>query len=114
MAQQAEYDDQQVVDYILNWLDKDDRSRVTRDDVEYVLDLIYDYYVDRGLVSEDIPDSDEELIGQAEIDENDMFDYLMKRISEDKRSTLSSDLVDQILEGEYQYGSSIGIYSEDE
>ena len=42
-----------------------------------------------------------------------MFEFITKAAKKDNIA-LTDDLIDQILEGEYQYGLSIGIYSEEE
>ncbi len=99
------YDDDAAVDFIYNWLDKDDRKELTRDDIEYVMDVIYDYYESKGLIDDDAAE-------EASIDEEDMFNYIVKAAKKDGVN-LSEELIDQILEGEYQYGVSIGIYSEE-
>ena len=38
------YDDDKAVAFIYEFLDKDDREQLTKDDIQYVLDVIYDYY----------------------------------------------------------------------
>lgn len=37
------YDDDAAVDFIYDFLDKDDRKALTKDDIQYVLDVIYDF-----------------------------------------------------------------------
>lgn len=101
------YDDAEAVDYIYNWMDKDDRKEITKDDIYYVLDVIYDYYESEGLIEEDSTE-------EASIDEDKMFEYIVKAAKKDKMTTLTDDLINQILEGEYQYGLSKGIYTEEE
>lgn len=100
------YDDDAAVDFIYDFLDKDDRKAITKDDIQYVLDVIYDYYESEGLIQEDTAES-------ASIDEEKMFEFIAKAAKKDN-VPLTDDLIDQILEGEYQYGVSIGIYSEEE
>ena len=64
------------------------------------------YYGENGLIDEDSAD-------EASIDEEEMFNYIMKCSKKDKMG-LSEEDIQLILEGEYQYGKSIGIYTDDE
>ncbi|MBO8460752.1 MAG: hypothetical protein IAA73_10565 [Bacteroidetes bacterium] len=100
------YDDDAAVDFIYDFLDKDDRKALTKDDIQYVLDVIYDFYESEGLIQDDTAEA-------ACIDEEKMFEFITKAAKKDNIA-LTDDLIDQILEGEYQYGLSIGIYSEEE
>lgn len=108
-----EWEDKEVVDFIYNFLDKDDKKRVTRAQIQDVLDFIVDYYDSKDLVEEAGEDDDEEIIEEAEIDEDEMFEFVRTRVlSEDHLANIDDDLLAQIIEGEYRYGLSIGIYSE--
>lgn len=101
-----EYDDEKAVEFIYEFLDKDDRKELTKDDIQYVLDVVYDYYESEGLIQEDTAE-------EASIDEEKMFEYIVKSARKDNVK-LTDDLIAQILEGEFQYGVSIGVYSPDE
>jgi hypothetical protein len=70
--------------------------------VEYVLDVIYEYYDENGLIQEDTAE-------EASIDEEDMFAYIRKCAKKDKMD-VSDDEIQIMLEAEYQYGKSIGVY----
>ncbi len=96
------FDDTEAIQFILSSLPEEAKATVTEDKIEYVLDAIYDFYDDEGLIDEDTTES-------AEIDEEDMFVYLQKCIEEDKME-ITNEEINYILEGEYAYGKSIGIY----
>lgn len=108
-----EYDDNEAIDYIYEFLDKDDRKEISKDDILFVLAMMGEYYEKQGLISED--EEGNEVVSEAEIDEDEIFQFIMEKVQEDEQlAHLTGDLVDQILEGEYQYGLSTGLYEEDE
>ncbi len=82
------------------------KGRINEDAVNYVLDVLYEYYEENGLISEDSTE-------EASIDEEDMLNYVVEAAEEDGIK-LNEDEIQLILDGEYEYGKSLGIYSEDE
>lgn len=100
-----EYDDDAAVAYILDFLPEDTKERVDEDAVNYVLDVIYDFYEDKGYIEEDSAE-------EASIDEEEMFEYICKAAQKDKMD-LTEDDIRLILEGEYEYGVSIGVYEQE-
>ena len=100
------YDEDEAVKFILDSLPADAKERVDNDKIEYVLDVVYDYYEENGLIDEDSTE-------EASIDEEEMFKYILKSAKKDKMG-LSEDDIQLILDGEYEYGKSLGIYKEDD
>jgi len=100
------YDEDEAVKFILDSLPADAKERVDNDKIEYVLDVVYDYYEENGLIDEDSTE-------EASIDEEEMFKYILKSSKKDKMG-LSEDDIQLILDGEYEYGKSLGIYKEDD
>ena len=50
------YDEDDAVKYIMNNLPEDVKSSIDETLVEYVLDVIYEYYDENGLIDEDTTD----------------------------------------------------------
>jgi hypothetical protein len=100
------YDEDEAVKFILNFIPAESKDRIDNDKIEYVLDVVYDFYDENGLIDEDSTE-------EASIDEEEMFKYIMKCSKKDKMK-LSEDDIQIILDGEYEYGKSLGIYREDE
>lgn len=100
------YDEDEAVKFILNHIPEESKSRITDDMIEYVLDVVYDFYDENGLIDEDSTD-------EASIDEEEMFKYIMKFSKKDKMG-LTEDDIQFILDGEFEYGKSLGIYKDDE
>jgi hypothetical protein len=96
------YDDVEAVKFILQNLPTDLKDTITEEKIEYVLDVIYEFYDEQGLIEEDTAEA-------AYIDEEDMFLYLKKCIKKDAMNISEEEII-HILEGEYEYGKSIGVY----
>lgn len=100
------YDEDDAVKFILKFIPDEAKDRITDDKIEYVLDVVYDFYDENGLIDEDSTE-------EASIDEEEMFKYILKCSKKDKMQ-LTEDDIQLILDGEYEYGKSLGIYREDE
>jgi hypothetical protein len=100
------YDEEDAVKFILNFLPEDAKKSINDSKIEYVLDVVYEFYDENGLIEEDSTE-------EASIDEEEMFKYILKVSKKDKME-LTEEEVQLILEGEFEYGKSIGIYREEE
>jgi len=100
------YDEDEAVKFILDSIPAESKERIDNDKIEYVLDVVYDFYDENGLIDEDSTE-------EASIDEEEMFKFILKCSKKDKMK-LSEDDIQLILDGEYEYGKSLGIYREDE
>ena len=101
-----EYDDDAAVKFILKMVPDELKGKINEDAVNYVLDVVYDYYEENGLIDEDSTE-------EASIDEEEMLKYVMKAVKKDKME-LTEDEVQLVLDGEYEYGKSLGIYTEED
>lgn len=99
------YDEDDAVKFILDFLPAETKKRIDDTKIEYVLDVVYEFYDENGLIDEDSTE-------EASIDEEEMFKYIKKCSKKDKMDLTDED-IELILEGEFQYGKSIGIYNEE-
>ena len=102
------FDESAAIKYILDFIPQEDRSTLTEDDIQYILDLIYDYYDTKGLIADD-----DETAEEADIDEEDMLNYIRHAVEKSARK-ISDVEIQLILEGEFEYGVSIGIYEQED
>ena len=65
------YDEDDSVRFIQNYLPQELKGKFSDDDINYIVDLIYDYYESNGMLDDD---SDEEV----EIDEDEVVEYVVK------------------------------------
>ncbi len=100
------FDEEAAVKFILDFIPEEDRKDLTEDEILYILDVIDDYYESEGLLSED------ETAAEASIDEEKMYNFVLKAVKKDKMN-ISTEQIQLILEGEYEYGVKLGIYEEE-
>lgn len=100
------YDEDDAVKFIINFLPEEFKSKIDDTKIEYVLDVVYEFYDENGLIDEDSTE-------EASIDEEEMFKFILKCAKKDKMN-IGEEEIELILEGEYQYGKSLGIYKEEE
>ena len=97
----SEGDDETLL-YILDKFSDEEKKRIPKNAVQLVLDSMVDYYYDKNLIS----DNGKE---EAEIDEDDMLKFIMQKIST-SGFNISEEDVQLILDLEFDYGKSIGMY----
>lgn len=100
------YDEDDAVKFILNYIPKEAKAGVIEEKIEYVLDVVYEFYDENGLIDEDSTE-------EASIDEEEMFKFILKCAKKDKME-LTEDEARLILDGEYEYGKSLGIYTSED
>lgn len=101
-----EFNDDKCIDYILELIPEEDSRGISRDDVQFVLDSIYDYYEQNGLI-------DDDTVGDGYVDETEEFNYV-RQACKDEQLKLTDEQIQLILDGELQYGIAIGIYEDEE
>lgn len=100
------FDDDECIEFIYSWIPEQDRKHLLKDDIQLVLDGIYEFYESQGLVDEDTTE-------EADIDEDELYEFV-KQFVKDNNAKLSSEDIQLILQGEYEYGLEKGIYDEEE
>jgi len=100
------YDEDDAVKFILNYIPAEAKSKINDEKIEYVLDVVYEFYDENGLIDEDSTE-------EASIDEEEMFKFILKCSKKDKMD-LAEDEIRLILDGEYEYGKSLGIYTNED
>ncbi len=99
-----EFDDSDAIRFIMNTMKADIRAELDDDKVQYVLDLLCEYYEENNLI-------DDDTVEEAEIAEDDVFNFISHLAKKEGVFDLSDEQLMAILDGEYRYGISIGIYS---
>lgn len=101
-----EVDDTECIKFIQTHFPEEFKGKVDDDDIQYVLDLICEYYSENDLVEDDT-------VEEATIAEEDMFNFITAAIKKEKIVEISDELLEAILDGEFEYGKKIGIYTEE-
>ena len=96
------YDDDEAIKFILNYLQEEIKAKLTNDDITYIIDLIYDFYENKGFM-EDSEDED------VEINEDELIDYVAANAKK-AGFKLSEDEIEAIVQGELSYCDSLGMF----
>lgn len=100
-----EYDEEEAVKFIQNYLPQELKDKYNGDEINYIIDIIYDYYQEKGFMDEDINEED-----IVDIDEDEMIEYVLKNSKKDKINNFTSEDISFIIQGEIAYCESIGIF----
>lgn len=96
------YDEDEAVKFIR----KNNPSLALDDEqINYVIDLMYEYYESRRLL-------DEEKDEAVEIADDELIEYVISKTRKEKIYTLSDDDITAVVEGELDYCDSLGIFED--
>ena len=96
------YDDDEAIKFILNNLPEEIKTKLTNDDITYIIDLIYEFYENKGFM-DDNEDED------VEINEDELIDYVAANAKK-AGYNLSFFFIEAIVQGELSYCDSLGIF----
>ena len=99
-----QYDEDDAVRFIQNYIPQEIKGKYTNDEVNYIIDIVYEFYEEKGFMDDD----NEEAI--VDIDEDELISYVLKNTKKDKINNFSSDDIAFIIQGELAYCDSIGIF----
>jgi hypothetical protein len=98
------YDDDEAVEFIKNYLPEELNGKYSNDDINYIIDLIYDFYESKGFIEEE--DDDKEI----EIDEDELISYVIKNVLSDGIGEYDADDISLMVRGEMEYCESLGMF----
>lgn len=99
------YDEDESVRFIQNYLPQELKGRFSDDDINYIVDLIYDYYESNGFLSDDDDDDIE-----IEIDEEELVEYVVKNAKKDGIGKFDPAEITFVVQGELEYCDSINMF----
>ena len=99
-----EYDEDDAVAFIQNYLPQDLKGKFSSDELNYIIDLIYEFYEDKGFLDE----TDDEV--DVEIDEDELIGFVVKQAQKDKVGKFSPEDITFIVQGELAYCDSLDIF----
>lgn len=100
-----EYDEDEAVKYIQNYLPQEVKGKFSDNDINYIIDIMYDFYDEKGLLDEDV--SGDEVV---DLDEDELIAYVLKNIKKDKLINFTEEEVTFIVQGELHYCESLGMF----
>jgi len=100
-----QYDEDDAVKYIQNYLPQDVKGKYSNDEINYIIDIVYEFYEEKGFM-----DDDSEGEALVDIDEDEIVSYVLKNTKKDKINNFSAEDISFIIQGELAYCESIGIF----
>ena len=99
------YDEEDSVSFIQNYLPQELKGKFSNDDINYIVDLIYEFYESKGYLNEDAA-SDSEI----DIDEDELIDFVIKNAEKNEVGNFTPEEITFIVQGELEYCDSINMF----
>lgn len=99
------YDEEDSVKFIQNYLPQELKGKFSNDEINYIVDLIYEFYDSKGYMNMDMEDNEE-----VDIDEEELVQFVIKNALKDKVGKFSEDEITFIVQGELAYCDSIDMF----
>ena len=96
------YDEDDSVKFIQNYLPQELKGKFSNDDINYIVDLIYDFYESNGMLDDDGDD-------EIEIDEEEVVNYVIKNAQKDGVGKFEPEEITFIVQGEHESCAISGI-----
>lgn len=95
------YDEDKAVEIINHALSEAGRTPYQNDEILNVIDMIWDYYEENGMLDvDDESDNDEDIA-------SDLIDYIGRMLKKDRQSTIAIADVPTIVKAELDYEDSL-------
>lgn len=97
------FDENKAVEYINNALIESGKSAYPEDEILNVIDMIWDYYEENGLLEIDAnfeADEDEDI-------SSELCDYIARMLKKDRQSLIKSEDISTIVDAEIEYEDSL-------
>lgn len=99
------YDEDDSVAFIQNYLPQELKGKFSNDDINYIVDLIYEFYESKGFLDENASDDTE-----IDIDEEELVNYVIKNAEKDEVGKFDAEAITFIVQGELEYCDSINMF----
>jgi hypothetical protein len=99
-----EYDEDDSLKFIQNHLPEEFQGEFSDDEINYIVDLIYEFYEEKGFLDEN---NNEE---EVEIDEEELLNFVIKNAHKDKIRDYTDEQIEAIVAGELAYCDSLNLF----
>ena len=90
------YDEEDSAKFIQSSMPEELKGQLSDDEINYLVDLIYEYYEDKGYLNDDADDD-------IEVDEEDLVNYVFKNAKDDNIKAFTIEQIEAVIEGELSY-----------
>jgi len=99
-----EYDEDGSVAFIKSQLPEGMKNEFSDDEINYIVDLIFEFYEKKGFLHEGEDDN------SVEINEDELFDYVAKNARKDGIRNFTDEQITAIIDGELGYCDSLNVF----
>jgi hypothetical protein len=98
-----EYDEDDSLKFIQQYLPEEMQDVFSDDEINYIVDLVYEFYEDKGFLDE----SDD---SEIEIDEEELLEYIFENAREDDIREYTDEQIEAIVAGELAYCDTLNLF----
>ena len=98
-----EYDEDDSLKFIRENLPEEMKSELSDDEINYIVDLVYEFYEEKGFLDEN---DDTEI----EIDEDELLEYILKNARKDSIKNYTDEQIEAIVSGELAYCDTLNLF----
>jgi hypothetical protein len=99
------YDEDESVAFIQNYLPQDLKGKFSNDDINYIVDLIYEYYESKGFLNDGADEN-----ASIDIDEEELIQFVVKNAQKDGVGKFEAEEITFIVQGELEYCDSLNMF----
>lgn len=99
-----EYDEDDSLRFIQNHLPEELQGEFSDDEVNYIVDLIYEFYEEKGFLDENDDDT------EIEIDEDELLEFVIKNARRDAIRDYTNEQIEAIVAGELAYCDTLNLF----
>jgi hypothetical protein len=103
VKKELEYDEEDSLRFIQEHLPEEMKDEFSDDEINYIVDLIYEFYEDKGFL-----DASEE--SEIEIDEDELLDYIFENARKDNVREFTDEQIEAIVAGELAYCDTLNLF----
>ena len=98
-----EYDEDDSLKFIQQYLPEEMQNAFSDDEINYIVDLVYEFYEEKGFLDE----SDD---SEIEIDEEELLEYVFENAREDGGRDYTDEQIEAIVAGELAYCDTLNMF----
>ena len=99
------YDEDESVAFIQNYLPQELKGKFSNDDINYIVDLIYEYYESKGFLNDGADEN-----ASIDIDEEELIQFVVKNAQKDGVGKFEAEEITFIVQGELEYCDSLNMF----
>lgn len=96
------FSEEKAVEFIRDYVGEKISAKYSDDELLFIIDCIWDYYEDNGMLSLDLEDTEEEIL-----DPDKLIEYVKKTVANDEELMMDPSDISLIVKAELEYEESL-------